>query len=624
MKKLLTLCSATMLSSALMANYMMYVNENDEVTEEYKCSSVDSLKLVDTNISVYANPRTVPYTIHESLSLTFGVESASDTVKITYNNGAGVTVVNPYPDIVQVTSDGEQVSVNCVSELKDVVYLLSGSSDNGCFYIESPRKFTIVMNNLDLTSQTVISPIRSMSGKTMNIVLPTGTVNKLTDSANDTCNAVIRSKGQIVFSELGNGELTVVAASKRAIQSGDYIAINGGVITATSTLGDALKANDYFEMNGGQLNVPAGGIEVSAGYAIINGGVLALTSNEQDEKLLKVVKNTEEEGSDLNGTLTMNGGTLNIDVYGKGSKGLKAERDILVKGGVINAVIAGAHFMDDSGDYNVSSLGKADRQFNVTGGSVNVTVLAEALGGRGFSADSSITISGDAKVTIADDAVNYSTAKGKVKVGYALKCDGTITFAENSVTQITAAATANSAICINNDKNIEVTDNAKLYMQSASNQTMDGDGSYLSVNGGVVVSVAGAAYASTEGHRLQSKGGVFVGIGGKTATSVGSSYCLVQDASYTLGDAVNVKSAAGVDLLNFQGPSAFANSSAKTAYLSFSMPTLQSGAAYSYTTGGAISGGTSFNGYYEGASYNGGTSYSFTGVASTSSVAISK
>lgn len=621
MKKLITICSAALLSSVAMANYVMYVNNGTEVMEEFDCSSVDSLKLVDTNISVFADPRKVPFAIQENLSLTFEEPSLSDTVKITYRNGAGVSVHNPYPESVLISSDGEHVSVNCINEeLKDVVYLLSGSSDNGSFMIESLRKFTVVLNNLKLTSTTVNSPIRSYSGKTMTVVLPTGTVSQLTDSANDTCNAVIRSKGQIVFSENGDGQLTVTAAAKRAIQTGDYIVVNGGNVTAVSSLGDAVKANDYFEMNAGKLTIPAGGIEVSAGYAVINGGSLSLTSDQKDDKMFKVVQSPDTVGYDQNGTLTINGGSIELNVNGQGSKGIKVSRDIIMNGGSLSAQISGTYFYD--GDYNVSSLGKADREFNVKGGEISINILPDALGGRGFSADSLISITGDAKVTINNHAKNYLTSKDKVKVGCGLKCDSIIVFGGNSMTEIVADAAQNSAINIVSNRDVTVNDNAKLYIESASNATLDGDGSYLTLNGGVTLSFAGSGFSAAQ-FKPQSKGGVFVGVGSKAILTYKSDYCLVQDASFKLGDAVNVKGEDGTSLFTFQSPSKFANSAATSAFLLFSMPTLQKDASYTYSVGGTISGGTSFHGYNEGGNYQAGTDYSFKGIAGASSVPVS-
>lgn len=624
MKKVGLYLLASLFSTVAMADYVMYVNQGETKVREEKCSDIDSIKTSGTEFSVFKTTKKYPYGI-DTYNITFEeVKTASDTVKIAYNSGIAPVIVNPYPETVMISTSGEHVSVNCVNQLKDVVYLLSGTSANGSFTIDAPRKFTLVLDNLSLTSMNENSAIRSLSGSTMAIV--TKGESALCDSKADTCSATLRSKGQIVFTEECKGSLIVSANAKRAIQTGDYLQIDGGDITASSLVGDAVKANDYFEMNGGSLVVMGTGIEVSAGYAVVNDGELSIISTTEDAKGLKVAKNLELASGEKNGTLVVNGGEIKIDVDGNGSKGIKTDCDIIIKGGKIRGVVKGGAFYDDvEADFSYASLIKADRRLEISGGEITVELLG--AGSRALASDSGIVVNGNAEVNVNADyceAHKYITEKGKEKVksGYGFKSDGSITFAGSCKVDVSSSTSSNSVICAyaesaNSKDVIDVIfeENSLVHFYSYSNYAIRS--SYIRLNGGALVAVSGTKVSDA---KTAANGGTYIGLASANSILMGGSLAFASDSKYDLSP-IAIADATG-NLMVYKLDDSKVPFT--TGYLQIALPSFASGAAFTYTYGGTFSatGAQGGYGYYTGATYTGGTTAAFSVGAKNSNTTI--
>ena len=88
----------------------------------------------------------ISYPVSELDSMSFeGIVDAanSDTVFVTFQEGANPIVVNPFADKIDVSIEDGGVFVNSFTQLENVVYSLSGTSSNGYFHIESQRKFNL-------------------------------------------------------------------------------------------------------------------------------------------------------------------------------------------------------------------------------------------------------------------------------------------------------------------------------------------------------------------------------------------------------------------------------------------------------------------------------------------------
>ena len=596
-QKIIALLAVSALSLTALAEYVLYVNVGETTVRSDKCEDIDSIKTNATTVSVFKASKNYTYDKGD-VSLTFEeIISATDTVKITY--GTEVSVINPYPETVKITLDDNYVSVKCVSQLKDVVYLLSGSSQDGGFEIDCPRKFTVVMDNLTLKSQREMSTFRSFSGSTMSIELPEGT-SYLEDCIADTCNATLRSKGQIEFKN-GNGNLEVVANAKRAIQTGDYLLIESGNIKASSTLSDVVRASDYFVMKGGTLSVNGTGIEVEEGYMQVEGGEIVVVSTTDDTKAIKVGIDSTVAISSTNGAFNMTGGTINLTVNGKASKGIKTVGNINIKGGKVIGTVGGT-VIDSGDDISYAALLKSDKYIEISGAEISVSLKAEALGSRAIAADSGITVKEDAYIYIDGACEPFETSEGKKKKGYGFKTDGSVNFDE-----CTVESSGTRLISINSESSFYVNEGAKVYLQSDKQPTSE---SRAVVNGGLLVESS----QETNGSILYY-GGYYVGVCDVLTTNMRAFYvstknvsCAVADATFTSGSSVQVSDANSVVLQ-------YANQGAEgtTKRLQMIFP-MTSGASYTYNIGGTYATADNFHGFYQPgtASYTGGTDYTYT------------
>lgn len=615
------LCASV--SFAQSSDYVMNIIQNGEKVYTEKCEDVDSIKPLNDKISIFEGSKVKTFDTALTEMTFEEIVAANDTVEIIY--GEEVRISNPYEETILISVDGNDVNVNCINQLKDVVYKLSGTSENGCFVIETPRKFTLVLDNLSLKSQGETSPIRSFSSSTMQIVLPDGTSSYLEDSANDTCNATLRSKGQIIFSNEGDGKLTIEAKQKRAIQTGDYLEINGGNIFANSTLGDAVKANDYFEMNGGSLTTTGTGIEIEKGYALINGGAIICTSNEADINMFKVAMDSTIAASAENGTFTMNGGKLVLNVNGDASKGVKAENDIIINGGEIVGVVKGSA-LELEGDVSYASLMKADNTLQVLGGKINIELDEFAQGSRGLTSDFGITFDGGANVKIIAGCEYYETNGGKVKEGHGIKTDGDIIFNDCNI-EIISTYDENGALCVTTEGDkIEVNENANVYLYSTSECAAKGANSTLFIKGGTIIAYANSTLekVSLSKMSIAYHSGYYIGIGyelfSNNISSMNSQKGAFADTSYPINSAFQLKDTNGNSVFTFSGM----ENGSETAYLQVFAPVLTEGAQLTYNLGGTTSGGTTFHGFSTDANYSGGTDYAFTAPAKSSIVKITK
>ena len=616
MKKLGLYIVTLLFSTAAMAEYVIYVNDGETRVREEKCVEVDSVKLSESQVSLHKGTKVYQYS-NSTANFTFEkIVTANDTVKITYQGLVAPIIENPYPETVLISVDGANVSVNCVNQLKDVVYLLQGTSQNGSFFIDSPRKFSLVLNNLSLTSANECSAIRSVSESAMTIILPTGTVSALADSYLDTCNATLRSKGQILFSEEGSGSLTVIGNAKRAIQSGDYIKVDGGNIVATSLLGDVVKANDYFKMCGGSLEVRGTGLEVSAGYAFMNGGTLTINSTVTDSKGIKVVKDTTVPDYVSNGSMDIYGGTLYINVSGEGSKGIKTEGNINIYGGTIVGNVTSPYLIEPD-DVSYGSLMKADKRINISEGQINIVLAKEALGARGLASDSGITISGKASINILANNDAYLTEKSdgslKAKQGHGIKTDGDVNINGESTLNISSAASSYSSYCITAN-NIIFDDSNVTSLYSYANSAFNAK--TVKLQNGLVIAATGNGFSPGGSARLAAMGATYIGLGSKNSILYGSTLSMMSDSKYVIGSTVSVQDAAGNPLLIYQ--SAASDFNMLLGYLQVASPQFVKGVPFIYSSDGVAQGGSSYHGYMVGSTYSGGISYSFTaGVANT-------
>ncbi len=545
MKKIIMSALALSLSLSSWAEYSMLLHGSDGKVATYKCSDVDSVKTDGVSLRLHGtNVTEIPFASLDSM--TFSLQSSAtnkDTVFVVYKDGKA-EVVNPFEGEIEVKTDGAGVTAISSVVDRDVVYALSGKSSNGYFLVDSEKKFKVVLNNLDLTSTGVVSPIRSLSGKGMTLVLRGK--NSLTDSEKDTCNAVIRSKGQIIFdAESGDNTLVVNAKQKRAIQSGDYIVVDGGNIEATATLGNCVRANDYFKMTGGKMVLREGTLNVTNGYFQMDGGELSIESTQDDAKLVDIETETlDEDGLPLidatHGAFFLNGGKLTLSASGAGSRGVKTDGDVVVKSAQkFNVTMKGPSlYVPGDGVTNATGI-KAGRDLQIIGGNLSVVVTSTAAGARAIGADGKIVCDGGAVVVVDTEAgqFSYTTEKGtsKTKSSAGIKSDGDIDFKLCEVV-VKSTAENNGAVGISSASNIVVNNRSQLQVSavSASAVAIDEEsaGALMVKESGKLTAVSVKEVACD--CAISSMGGCLVSVSPYKHASgfSGSTSCVMMDRTY--------------------------------------------------------------------------------------------
>ena len=110
---------------------------------------------------------------------TFWNQIIPDTLTINYQ-GHFVSIHNPRLDSINTDVDGDDVTVKAIGH-QPFTCMITGKSDDGRFIIDSDITFTLMIANLNLTSQKA-SAI-SLLQKQKRIVLVDRTINILKDRA---------------------------------------------------------------------------------------------------------------------------------------------------------------------------------------------------------------------------------------------------------------------------------------------------------------------------------------------------------------------------------------------------------------------------------------------------------
>lgn len=525
------------------------------------------------------------------------------------------------------------------------------------------------------------------------------------------------SEAKLVFT--GNGSLTIngYGSDQHGLCSDDEIEINGGTITVTRATKDGIHANDGLEITAGTVNVTATGdaidgdnvgVTISGGSItttnladdvkgiscdstlLVSGGTLNLTVSGDQSKAMKskyaivlsggniTIHNSGDailEASGLgfdpsyctaikcDGDITIDGADITIVSSGKAGKSISSDADIEMLSGTVHITSTGngATYTNTTGvaDAYVATCFSANGNIRILGGSVTTT--SSGSGGKGFSADETITFGASdsepvigvtttgTKILISGSGPNASYAEAK-----AVKGDGDVTIAGGAITisssddgikSETSITISNATIAINNsyegleapyitinsgEVNIHSTDDC--INATFGNGGEQNDGSMMRFNGGtVVVNTTGGDGLDSNGN-VEVNDGTIIVHGPPSNPEVGLDYngtCNVNggfmvisgpnsnmtqapsnsSVQYSIKATTNtnlssttlfhIQDASGNDVVTFQPVRNYSS-------IVFSSSALQSGATYSIYTGGSCT-GTNYNGLYTGGVYSGGT-----------------
>ena len=369
-------------------------------------------------------------------------------VTVTYaSGGASVSGCSAVPDVMEVTADGNQVTITYTGE-EFVAYRLTGTASDGCFKLYSSRKQALWLDNLSLTNPSGAA-IDNQSGKrTFVYVEGTNTLSDASSAAYSTTGdedmkGVFFSEGQLLLS--GDGSLTVNAVNakgKSGLVSDDYLRLmnNGPTlsVTAGSSAGHGLKANEYVQLSGGTLSVSTSAATKKAitsdDYVLVEGGQTTLkvtggVAYDSDDK-----EYSGTAGIKADNYFGMTGGTLSITNTGTGGKGIRAGSydfdatshkvaDSYISGGSLTISTSGTESNDvSSKGIKVGWVTKSGSRVTAYAGNLKISggkTIVNVNKSEGIEAKGNMVISGGETYVTSkgDDAIN-SQAEMDVTGGY--------------------------------------------------------------------------------------------------------------------------------------------------------------------------------------------------------------
>ena len=248
----------------------------------------------------------------------------NNTVEVKFNGTtATVTVANNISSYITNQSSGSHVKlvqsenflgINRTPDNEDgeIIYVLSGTSTNGEFYLEGSFKCTVELNGLTLTNPSGPA-INIQNGKRVSVSVKSGTTNTLTDGANDTYNGCFHCKGHTKFK--GKGTLNVSSKSKHAVYSKEYIELKNLTLNITAAPKDGIHCKEYFLMESGTVTIS-------------NTGDDGIQCELDGEASTGEIADHEDEDT---GNVYQLDGTLTIKDYS--GKAIKADGGIYYRGG---------------------------------------------------------------------------------------------------------------------------------------------------------------------------------------------------------------------------------------------------------------------------------------------------
>ena len=413
-----------------------------------------------------------------------------NTVAVAYNGQmVAITVAGNVAQYLTITTSGAHVNIEQSSELaEEITYTLSGSSEDGEFYMSGSYKATVELNGLTLTNAKPVTSgaaVHIQNGKRIKVKVLEGTSNTLVDAANGSQKGALYVKGHPEFS--GKGTLTVNGNVKHAIKSGEYMTVKDATLVVKSAAGDGINCGQYFLMKSGVLDIS--GVEDDGIQCDIDDTEVGSTGETADH---------EDEDS---GNIYLEGGQITINTAGIAAKGVKSEGDLIVKGGVIDITTTGKGKWDeeDVKTKAAACLG-SDAKVVISGGTLTLT--STGAGGKGINCDAAFELSGGDVTIVTKGALyyhngttentNYTGNTDNVNSDYyssskGVKADGAITISGGKISVATAGKNAEG---IESKTSILISDGEVTVNSYDDGINVGGDGSDLIISGGYVYSRA--------------------------------------------------------------------------------------------------------------------------------------
>ena len=389
MKKLLILFSTILVPMVVLAQTLNVVQGN--VTYAFPASQCGEMNFDGGTTCTILNKA---FTLTDVDSMFVDNSSVTNnTVEVAYNgNSAKIRVAGNIAQYITPMLNGAHVSVAQSADLSDetgeISYSLSGASEDGEFYMTGSYKATIELNGLTLKNTTPVysgAAMNIMDGKRIALSVKKDTENTLTDAANGEQKSALYCKGHLELK--GKGTLNVYGTLAHAIKSAEYMQMKNCTVNVKQAVKDGISCDEYFLMESGELTIT--GVGDDAIQVDIDG----------DSSTGEIIGHDGEDS----GNVYIEDGTLTLSVIADGAKGIKAGGDVKMSGGSLTVTQTG-NIVTEENDISYPTSIKADGNIVVTGGTINITNTA--AGGKGMSADGSISIDESQATTTIDIKAN--------------------------------------------------------------------------------------------------------------------------------------------------------------------------------------------------------------------------
>ena len=215
-------------------------------------------------------------------------------------------------------------------------------------------------------------------------------VGAFSDPADDGIDAVIFARDDVTIK--GTGALTVESEQGHGIVSKDDLKITGGTITVTAAK-KGLCGNDSVEINGGTLRIQAGSDGVHCDTVVtVNGGVLDIRAAEGIEGTYVEINdgditisatddgiNAARKSTDYEVAIVINGGKLSVTMGSGDTDALDSNGSITINGGTVDINAQFAFDFDTTGTLNGGTVTVNGTQVS----SITNAMMGGGFGGRG-------------------------------------------------------------------------------------------------------------------------------------------------------------------------------------------------------------------------------------------------
>lgn len=518
-------------------------------------SLIDSITIVQPPfLKLYTNKKQI---IDLPFDTAYFNKSISDTLVLNFHDN-WVYVQNPHLDWIKVETNQANVTINSTGKTF-FVCLAKGKSNNGRIIINNDTTFSLILDNLNLRSNTG-SCIWIKNNYKSSLILPEGSVNFLTDASSrdslDLSNGCLYSKGTIGF--LGKGTLNVEGNYKHGISSSKNINIDKSSININNVLNNGIHC-DKFHMYSGTLflnltNNASKGIKAKESISIHGGTISGIATGDV------LIENGETSYCTFlksNSNIYISSANLNLKHLGKGGRCLSADGTIQIKQGSL--------FLESNGDggeytnsneekdYYTSKCITANKNIYIERG--NISLLSKGQGGKGLDCSDSLFLGRKDDDFINNDSLFIqvetfgSALVDNIEEDYrkgcpkAIKADNYVEIYSGNFYLYThgsggegiecknALVTRNATLLINSyDDAINVEKRgsiygSNIYCHSQNNDGIDSNGKFT-INYGIVVSISEHEEDEsfdTNPNKFFINGGIVFGIG-NDKVDVGEAY----------------------------------------------------------------------------------------------------